>query len=255
MKISLGLAAQIILLVVCSSTVCCTQTDVATRAAEMSRALITAHTAWDTKASGPGASIQAKEVARRGSLVQYHLYVSGLPKDQLYTVISWPINRREPSPAMKGVTIGNDGIVMCAGRTPEQCGDPSKKDDPIEFTFSPAKGEPYRLALAGGDYRAAIVIVPDPIVAKDKGCSLTVERLLPHFELAYFNGSGFPPSSDVSFDAESYGEKHLMKTKTDAEGNLKFAAMPFVVGRQKGTTTVKAIGVNCSPLLEFDWGN
>jgi hypothetical protein len=66
---------------------------------------------------------------------------------------------------------------MCAGRTPEQCGDPSTKDDPIEFTFSPAKGEPYRLALVSGDNKATIVIVPDPITATDKRCTLNVVAL------------------------------------------------------------------------------
>lgn len=41
----------------------------------------------------------------------------------------------------------------------------------------------------------AFVIVPDPIFARDKGCTLSVERLLPHFELAYFTGTGFPPTA------------------------------------------------------------
>jgi hypothetical protein len=43
----------------------------------------------------------------------------------------------------------------------------------------------YRLALVAGDDRVAVVIVPDPITGKHKGCTLSVERLLPRFELAY----------------------------------------------------------------------
>jgi hypothetical protein len=69
------------------------------------------------------------------------------------------------------------------------------RDEPIDFTFNPAKGELYHLALVAGDNRVAVVIVPDPIFAKDKGCTPSVERLLPHFELAYFAGSGFPPAA------------------------------------------------------------
>jgi hypothetical protein len=64
------------------------------------------------------------------------------------------------------------------------------------------------------------------------GCTLSVERLLPHFELAYFTGRVFPPNSDVSFDGQSYDEKHPVKTKSDSEGNVQFALMPFVSGRQ-----------------------
>ena len=43
----------------------------------------------------------------------------------------------------------------------------------------------YRLALVAGDDRVAVVIVPDPITGKHKGCTLSVERLLPRSELAY----------------------------------------------------------------------
>ena len=188
-------------------------------------------------------------------LVRYNLYVSGLPSTELYTALSWPVGQAKPSPVMEGVTIGKDGIVMCAGRTAEQCGDASKKDDPIDFAFNAAKGEPYRIALTAGEYRVAVVIVPDPIIAKDEGCTLSVERLLPHFELAYFTGSGFPPNSEVSFDGQSYDEKHPVKTKADSEANVQFALMPFVSGHHKGTTTIKGVGTTCSPSIKFEWGS
>jgi hypothetical protein len=149
--------------------------------------------------------------------------------------------------------LGKDGIVICAGRAEGQCGDPSKPDDPIEFTFNPVKGEPFRIALVSGENRATIVIVPDPISAKDKGCTLNVERLLPHFELAYLSGSGFPPDTEINFASQSYDEKHALNTKTDSSGNLQFALMPAVAGHKKGTTTVKAVGA-CSPSLKFEWG-
>jgi len=161
--------------------------------AETSQALVRDHVAWSTKLSGSGASIRVKEVGRQGSLVQYHLYVSGLPSNVLYTAVSWPVTQEKPSPIVEGVSLGKDGIVMCAGRTPEQCGDSSKKDDPIEFAFNAVKGEPYRVALVAGNDKAAVVIVPDPIVAKDKGCTLRVERLLPHFELSTLRAAGFLP--------------------------------------------------------------
>jgi hypothetical protein len=230
------------------------QTDLETKAAEMSKALVNGHIAWRTKLSNTGASIQAKEVERQGGFVKYYLLVSGLPTDELYTVVSWPVGQQKPETIMEGVSIGKDGMVICAARTPEQCGDPSKKDDPIDFGFNPAKGEPYRLALVSGEHRAAIIIVPDPIIAKDKDCSLSVERLLPGFELAYFSGSGFPPNNEATFDSESYGEKRPIKSKADNEGYIQFAVLPGVLGHQKGTTTVKGVGMKCSPSLQFDWG-
>jgi hypothetical protein len=230
------------------------QTDVEAKAAEMSKAMVNAHIAWRSKISSAGASLQVKGVEKRGSLFKYYLTVSGLPTDRLYSVVSWPVTQKDPSGIMEGISIGKDGTLICAGRTPEQCGDPSKKDDPVDFVFEPAKGEPYRLAVVSGEHRAAIVIVPDPIVSKDKDCTLTVERLLPHFELAYFYGSGFLPNSETSFDSESYGEKRPVKAKADNDGYIQFAVLPAVLGHEKGTTTVKGVGMKCSPSLEFEWG-
>lgn len=231
-----------------------TSAETEARARASAEVLVKAHSGWKNNLSHPGISIQAKEVEQQGPVVKYHIFVSGLPTDINYTVLQWPVTQRGPSPAIEGASLGKNGIVMCAGRTEEQCGDPSKPDDPIEFTFNPVKGEPFRIALVSGDNKATIVIVPDPISGKDKGCTLTVERLLPHFELAYFSGSGFPPNTEINFESHSYDEKHPLNAKTDSAGNLHFAMMPFVAGRKKGNTTVKAVGATCSPSLKFDWG-
>jgi hypothetical protein len=216
--------------------------------------ILRAHAAW-MKQSSPGATLEATQVARDGSTVQYHLFAKGLPADALYQAITWPITAAAPQVLMEGVSIGKDGIVMCAGRGPLQCGDASKKDDPIEFTFNPAKGEPFRVAVVSPTSRAAIVLVPLPIEGKDKGCTVSIVRLTPKFELAYATGTGFPPNSEVQFDTQSYGEKTPVTAKTDASGNLSFALLPSVAGHTKGTTAVKAIGGHCSPSLKFDWGN
>jgi hypothetical protein len=254
MKTFFSPTTYLVLLLMCLSPFGYAQTDVEKLAAESSQTLIKNYVAWKTKLSSPGASIRAKEIGREGSIVRYNLYVSGIPNTELYTAITWPVGQAKPSPLMEGVTIGKDGIVICAGRTPEQCGSASKKDDPIDFIFLPTKGEPYRIALFAGNDRVAVAIVPDPIIGKDKGCTLTVERLLPHFELAFITGSGFRPNSDVSFDSQSYDEKHPVKTVADGDGNIQFALMPFVSGHKKGTTTVKGVGMTCSPSIKFDWG-
>ena len=251
-RISLSLLTLAFLLA--SSTHIFAQADVEARAAQISKALVNGQRAWQSKLSSDGVSIRAKEVERREGFVKYYLLVTGLPTDELYSVMSWPVGQEKPATIMEGVSIGKDGILICAGRTREQCGDPSAKDDPIDFGFNPAKGEPYRLAVVSRNYRAAIVIVPDPIVGHDKNCSLSAERLLPHFELAYFTGSGFPPNAEATFEGESYGEKHQIKANADSAGNFDFAIMPAVTGHQKGTTIVKGIGMKCSPSLKFEWG-
>ena len=238
------------------STLVYGQTDVEIHSKDAAyQDLVKGHVAWRTELSSPGASIQARQMRRDHSFVRYNLFVSGLPSSELYTALSWPVGQAKPSAIMEGITLGKDGIVMCAGRSPEQCGDPSKKDDPVDFSFNPEKGEPYRIALVAGNHRVAIIIVPDPIVAKDKGCTLSVERLLPHFELAYFTGSGFLPNSGVTFDSQSHGEERPVSTTSDNAGTFHFVLMPFVSGHRNGTTTIKGIGMTCSPSIKFDWGS
>jgi hypothetical protein len=229
------------------------QSDALSAAKEGAQKLAKAHAGW-TRLSSPGASLEAKEILREGSVVQYHLFVHGLPADKLYQLYSWPVSVREPTVQMEGISVGKDGLLICAGRTPEQCGDPSKKDDPIEFTFSSVKAEPFRVAFISGEARVAIVLVPDPIENKHKGCNLKVVRLLPGFELAYLTGSGFAPNTNVEFDSQSYDEKHRLEETTNADGNLEFAMLPFVSGHNNGTMKVKALGTQCSPAVQFDWG-
>ncbi len=255
MKTSFAAVTGVFLVLLGSLTNLFGQSDAEARAADITKALVNGHRAWRSKMSTPGAFVKVTEVERKGSVVRYSLQVIGLPTDELYTVMSWPVGQGEPSTVIEGVSVGQNGTVMCAGRIPDQCGDASKRDDPVDFVFNPAKGEPYRIALIAGGYRATVVIVPDPITTTDKGCTLSVERLMPKFELAYITGSGFPPNTEASFDSESHGERRQIKQKVDNDGNLDFALLPFVAGHKSGTTTIKGVGMKFSPTVGFDWGD
>src|SRR5260370_39714250 len=108
-------------------------------------------------ASTPGTSVDLREVLRttdQGKLmVQYHVFVKGAPQNQLYTSFQWPVTDQAPSESTAGLTLAQDGLVLCAGRTPDQCRSPTGKDDPVEFTFVPERGETFRLALVSPDQK------------------------------------------------------------------------------------------------------
>jgi hypothetical protein len=147
----------------------------------------------------PEMSIEAKEVSRQGSsgnnlLVQYHIFVKGVPPDTLFQQVSWPVNADAPSSPLEGISVGRDGILMCAGRTPYQCGDKNNPDDPIEFITTPIRGEPSRFAFVAPNIKIGMVIVPDPVIAKDKGCTLSAVRLTSRFELALFREQVMHPT-------------------------------------------------------------
>jgi hypothetical protein len=258
MKFHAGNLAFATLAIAFISGPACAQDTSEAQAAQIAQTLVKQHEAWRSKLSSPGASIQAKESGRENGTVAYRLYVTGLPSEKLYTVLAWPVTQTKPSTAFEGVSLGKDGLISCTGRLPGECND--KDSSPadqgaVDFAFQPAEGEPFRIAVVNGDSRATIVIVPEPIAAKDKGCTLEAVRLTPGFELAYFTGSGYSPNAEVAFDSESYGEKHSVKTTANGAGEIHFAVMPFVVGHSGGTTKIAGTGSACAPKLKFDWGH
>ena len=142
---------------------------------------------------------------------------------------------------------------MC-GKGTGACGDPKKPDDPIEFITMPRKGEPTRLAFIAPKVRIGTVIVPDPIEAKDKGCTLSAIRLTPKFELAFLSGSGYPPNTDVHYRVSSAEMTNDHVIKSDSSGAIRVSVIPYPGKNVKGTVTVKVTEAKCSPELSYEWG-
>jgi hypothetical protein len=211
--------------------------------------------------STPGVSAEIREYSRTNSNgrleVQYHVFVTGAPKDQNYTMVSWPINARGPSASMGGLSLLKDGLISCAGRTPEQCGDPNKIDDPVELTFYLATGEVFRMALISQDQKTKLffAIVPDPVAKSDNGCILEAIRLLAKHELVLIRGKGFQPNEDLEFKSKSYDEEKGGHFKADVQGEYVTGLMPFVKDKKSGITDVKLTGAKCALALTFEWGD
>ena len=122
-----------------------------------------------------------------------------LAPDVILTESTLRVGGEKLTVMLQGISVGKDGVLMCAGRLPEQCGDAKKPDDPIGFGMQPAKGEPYRMIFSAGETRVGLMIVPDPVEAKSEGCTLSAVRLNPNFQLAFVSGEGYPPDSDVHY--------------------------------------------------------
>jgi hypothetical protein len=95
-------------------------------ATDMATKLFKGDLAWmQNRLSTPGTSVELREVSRRKAdgklVVQYEAFVKGAPTDQVYRYLNWPINQSTPSTALEGLSLRHDGLVICAGRTPEQC--------------------------------------------------------------------------------------------------------------------------------------
>ena len=146
----------------------------------------------------PGVSIEAREVYRKGTSgkdleVRYNIYVKGVPPDATFRQVQWPVDKEKPIAGFSGITLKSDGLMICAGRTPEQCHSSVQLDAPVSFEMQePLKGEPRRSIFIAPNLRIAISIVPDPVQSEDKGCKLSAIRLSAKFELANIEGSASP---------------------------------------------------------------
>ncbi|HTG28906.1 MAG TPA: hypothetical protein VK818_11870 [Methylomirabilota bacterium] len=214
--------------------------------------------------STPGMSAQLREISRgqvNGKLeVQYHIFVTGAPKDQNYTLVDWPPNHPDPAPSIAGLSILDDGLVVCAGRATDQCSHPNKpekKDAPLKLVFYPLDGEIYRLALVSQDQNAKIffAVIPAPIQATDNGCTLEVVSLRLKNELVLIRGKGFQPNESVGFESTSYEQTHTLTEQVDTNGEYQLPMQPFLAGKSGGTTEIKLSGAKCAPVLKFQWGN
>src|ERR1700738_5584329 len=214
--------------------------------------------------SSPGMTAQLHEIARanvKGKLeVQYHIFVTGAPNDQTYTLVDWPPNAPDPSPSIAGLSVLGDGLVVCAGRATDQCSNPDKpekKDAPVKLVFYPLDGEVYRLVLVSQDQKAKIffAVIPAPILATDNGCTLEAVSLRLKNELVLIRGKGFQPNESVVFQSKSYEQTQERPDKVDANGEYQLPMQRFVVGKTGGTTAVKLNGAKCAPVLNFQWGN
>lgn len=199
-------------------------------------------------ANSPGAHLEAKEVARAnngGLVVSYELYADGFTGDR-FDLLAVPI-----TPEPKFVSAGSDLMLAKDGKVLDGPNDPRTLIFP---NFVP--GEPSRLGLVSkdGKERAFVNIVPNPIKTNDHGCSLSVIRVLPRFELAFVEGTGFPPNADVDFEVNSLGEVHTGKLKSDSTGYLSTAVMPFVKDKSQGQVKLIATAPQCKPKVSFHWG-
>ena len=209
--------------------------------------------------STPGTSGELREMERstqNGEVaVRYNIAVNGAPRDQTYALLSWPINAPGPLVQMSGLSVDPSGLVICAGRTPDQCAG-EKENDPVDLVFSPAKGEVFRLALLSQDGKTKIFFaaIPEPIIKREHSCALEVIRLTAKFELILVRGKGYRPNEDLLLSSRSYDESHATPAKADNDGAYVVALAPFVEGKQSGKTTLSLRGAQCAPVISFEWG-
>jgi hypothetical protein len=208
------------------------------------------HRTWSKHVGGNGVELTAKEKFRYGHGAVYELYTKGLPHEEIYQLHTLPLDATEATATMLSggdLRLDDDGRVMTG-----------PKPDDVFHAIIPdaAPGEPFRFALISedGKHYATLSVQPNAIEGKDHGCRVEAVRLMPKFELAFIQGTGFPPDAEIAMHSESLGDRHDGKVKTDDKGDFDFAMLPFVKGKSDGITQVLMSAGNCKPKLRFHWG-
>jgi hypothetical protein len=226
----------------------------------------------------PGVSIEAREVYRSGIAgtdlqVRYNIYVKGVPPDTIFRQLQWPVDRDKPIGGFTGITLNPEGLMICAGHTPEQCHNGTAFDAPVQFTrMKPLRGEPMRSIFIAPNLKIPISMVPDPIQSEDKGCKLSAVRLTGKFELALIEGSGFPSNSNVHLHRTNADGKSIVAVigddgmpfalftapdlvlKSDSSGAIQTVAPNNTSNFASGKDTVEVTGPGCNPKVTYDWG-
>ena len=216
--------------------------------------LVKMHDAWGPKASSPNTRLTIKESARSGQVIKFRLYAEGVPKDGIYTIVTWPVTQKGPSQSLAGVTLDESGLAICSGK-PGTCGG-DKPNDPIDLTVQPVPGEPLRLGLVSEDGATKLFakVVPIPLRGEDRGCAVEGVLLTPGAELVLIEGSGFPANGELQMDSDSEGERHSEKKKADADGRYVSAMLPYKKGVTRGTLRVVLKSAGCSASIKVPWG-
>ena len=217
--------------------------------------LVRAHQVWGIRASTPNTELDIRESSRSGNVIRFRLYAKGISKDQIYSIMAWPVTQKQPSESLQGVTLDESGLAICAGSA-GTCGTSDKPNDPIDLVTQPAPGEPVRLALISADGATKVFakVVPVPIRGEDRGCAVEGVLLAPGAALVLVDGSGFPANTELKMESNSEDERHNEKGTVDSEGRYSISIPPHTQGTPQGILKVTLKSARCSPSINIPWG-
>ena len=206
---------------------------------------------WGEPISTRGAKLEIRE-AKRGEkdgnlLITYDFYVTGARSEPAYALFQYPITVAEPMVALPEVSF--DGTGRLCVKKGKEC------SNPVQFTFLPEKAEPFRFLLVSknGKTTIAALIVPNPIIGTDQGCSVEAVRVTPNFDIALLRGKGFKPGEEPAYESNSAGEPLHGTVKIDKAGEFTLVLFPAVTGKAEGSDTVTVKSALCNPSVSFNW--
>ena len=195
------------------------------------------------------AHLMKKQVRNGAEYGFYDFYLTGAPADQPYIIDQWPLSKAEPEAVMPAYISKSGRLCMKA----TGCDEPSGPYVLLALLSFP--GLPHRIGIVSQDkkHKAVVMVVPDPIIAKDKGCSVEVIRVREDFSLAVLRGKGFQPHDEIKYTSNSEGEELKGNLTADWLGEFSIGFGPGVKGKSKGTDRLSFEAPGCAPTVSYHW--
>lgn len=191
-----------------------------------------------------------------GNFIVYRAYAPGIPTGQRYSLIQWTVGESLQS-VTDDVWVNDRGLLMCSKPAKEQLNaDSVPTENEVDFVVQAGRGEPKRFALISEDHRTIIpgTLVPYPLEAKDKTCSVQALLASPQGEAFLLEGSGFAPQVEVKLDSVSAGEHQTGAFQSSPTGQLTTTVFPFVEGKDRGIAEIHLSTPDCSLNVKLPWG-
>jgi len=226
--------------------------------------MVNAQVQWDAGQQDPTRPhlefVKVDEFNRSdGHFVRYRMLAPGVSEGQQYKVAIWKIGtliqnlQVLSSPAY----VNRKGLLLTRKPSPDQ-EDVQSAEQNVEFDVGvqAANGEPIRFALLSKDSKviASGTLVPYPLESSDKGCRLSVLLSAPEANVVLVTAEGFAANTELVVKGDSAGELKESRHKTDTNGRVEFAALPYVVGKEDGVLTDVIETPDCSVKVQIPWG-
>lgn len=205
----------------------------------------------DPRRATPGIRLALVELPSPPGTGKYRLRAEGVPRGVRFDI--WTKDFGQPfKEAFSGFRMDEAGELVSVGGS----GRPRRLED-IALDPGPyPKGAVWMVALASDDHKlsAFAKVIPHPIAARDRACSMSLELISLHGNRFLASGTGFAPGEEVDIELRSAGQATHRKLRVSAEGFLP----PDVVSHGgvsadlSASYAVKAL--SCGTAIEYEWG-
>jgi hypothetical protein len=209
---------------------------------------------WGEKFNSTAATLVLMEIERARlngqTVVTYHAYASGLPKDVDYTL--WlRLVGGEPQ-SIADAFINQDGLIVNVLADPAH----HVAEDPIDLKVVAGRGEPKRIGVISNDgqYRVFAEVVPFPIENVVGVCKISATMMAPNYFGVQVAVTGLQPKEALQIVEQSGSEQSETKATAEFDGSYRAYVLPFAKGQTSGKLRFKVASKSCVIGIEAPWG-